>query len=244
MKKILSLIAFSVLMSIMQGVSQEAYAETITFNFEGIVSSVSDVGNVLGGAVMVGDSLTGSYSFDSLTPDTNPGNTGAGAYLPSGLSFEVGSITYVSDPPLDISTDLIFVTDQIVQDVYQVQFRSMQQTSGPALDPSMDVFFVQLLDNDGTFHPDDSLPLSPPPLDPYEVKRAILRTDDSSIVILAPLSSLTLQTDDTVVGGEFLSIDSTALILAGAQSFSWMIPVVLSVLGIGLFVVSRKSENS
>ena len=44
------------------------------------------------------------------------------------------------------------------------------------------------------------------------------------------------------VGGELLPIDSTALILAGAQSFSWMIPVVLSALGIGLFVVSRKSE--
>ncbi len=47
-----------------------------------------------------------------------------------------------------------------------------------------------------------------------------------------------------VVGGELLPIDSTALLLAGAQSFSWMIPVVLSVLGIGMFVVSRKSENS
>ena len=47
-----------------------------------------------------------------------------------------------------------------------------------------------------------------------------------------------------VVGGESLSIDSTALILAGAQSFSWMIPLVLSGIGIGLFVVSRKSENS
>jgi len=45
-----------------------------------------------------------------------------------------------------------------------------------------------------------------------------------------------------VVGGEFLPIETTSLILAGAQSFSWMIPVVLSVLGIGLFVVSRKSE--
>jgi len=48
--------------------------------------------------------------------------------------------------------------------------------------------------------------------------------------------------DDDVVGGEFLPIDATSLILAGAQSFSWMIPVILSVLGIGLFVVSRKSE--
>ena len=45
-----------------------------------------------------------------------------------------------------------------------------------------------------------------------------------------------------LVGGELLSIDSTALILAGAQSFSWMIPLMLSVLGIGLFVVTRKSK--
>jgi len=45
-----------------------------------------------------------------------------------------------------------------------------------------------------------------------------------------------------VVGGNLVPIDSTALLLAGAQTFSWMIPVVLSVLGIGLFVVSRKSE--
>jgi len=46
------------------------------------------------------------------------------------------------------------------------------------------------------------------------------------------------------VGGELIPIETTSLLLAGAQSFSWMIPVVLSVLGIGLFVVSRKSENS
>jgi len=44
------------------------------------------------------------------------------------------------------------------------------------------------------------------------------------------------------VGGNFVPLDTTALLLAGAQSFSWMIPVTLSVLGIGLFVVSRKSE--
>ena len=47
-----------------------------------------------------------------------------------------------------------------------------------------------------------------------------------------------------VVGGEIIPIDTTSLLLAGTQSFSWMIPVVLSVLGIGLLVVSRKSENS
>ena len=44
------------------------------------------------------------------------------------------------------------------------------------------------------------------------------------------------------IGGKIVPIDSAALLLAGVQSFSWMIPVVLSGIGIGLFVVSRKSE--
>jgi len=48
--------------------------------------------------------------------------------------------------------------------------------------------------------------------------------------------------DEPVVGGEFLPIETTSLLLAGAQTFSWMIPVILSGIGIGLFVVSRKSE--
>jgi len=47
-----------------------------------------------------------------------------------------------------------------------------------------------------------------------------------------------------VVGGELIPIETTSLILASAQTFSWMIPVILSGIGIGLFVVSRKSENS
>ncbi len=46
----------------------------------------------------------------------------------------------------------------------------------------------------------------------------------------------------SVIGGEIIPIESASLILAGAQSFSWMIPVILSGIGIGLFVVSRKSE--
>jgi len=48
--------------------------------------------------------------------------------------------------------------------------------------------------------------------------------------------------NNQVIGGEIIPIENTSLILAGAQSFSWMIPVVLSGIGIGLFVASRKSE--
>ena len=45
-----------------------------------------------------------------------------------------------------------------------------------------------------------------------------------------------------IVGGQLLRLDTTSLILAGAQTFSWMIPVILSAIGIGLFIASRKSE--
>jgi hypothetical protein len=51
-------------------------------------------------------------------------------------------------------------------------------------------------------------------------------------------------TSEVPVGGDTIKIDTTSLMVAGAQSFSWMIPVVLSGIGIGLFVVSRKSKNS
>jgi len=43
------------------------------------------------------------------------------------------------------------------------------------------------------------------------------------------------------IGGTFIPIDQTALLLAGVQSISmWMIPVILAGIGIGVFVIKRK----
>ena len=57
-----------------------------------------------------------------------------------------------------------------------------------------------------------------------------------SIFKIAPIS----QTDAVAVGGEILPLVTTSLLLSGAQTFSWMIPVVISVLGIGLVLVRRR----
>jgi len=46
------------------------------------------------------------------------------------------------------------------------------------------------------------------------------------------------------VGGRIIPIETTSLLLAGTQTFSWMIPVLLSAIGIGLFAVSKKPERS
>lgn len=49
---------------------------------------------------------------------------------------------------------------------------------------------------------------------------------------------------DVLVGGTLIPIDSSSLLLAGAQmSASWLIPVIVSSIGIGLVLV-RKSKNS
>lgn len=46
---------------------------------------------------------------------------------------------------------------------------------------------------------------------------------------------------DVIVGGEIIPLNTTALLLAGVQSVSmWMIPVVISGAGIGVFVISRR----
>lgn len=57
------------------------------------------------------------------------------------------------------------------------------------------------------------------------------------------IGGLTVSGKCTVVGGTLIPIDYTTLLIAGAQSTSWIIPLLLSGIGIGLFVSFRKSEN-
>ena len=46
---------------------------------------------------------------------------------------------------------------------------------------------------------------------------------------------------DVPIGGTFVPIDQSALLLAGVQSISmWMIPVVIAGIGIGIFVIKRR----
>jgi hypothetical protein len=48
-------------------------------------------------------------------------------------------------------------------------------------------------------------------------------------------------TPPDIVGGHGGPIDKTALLVTGAQlSASWMLPVLISAIGIGVFVVTRK----
>jgi len=51
-----------------------------------------------------------------------------------------------------------------------------------------------------------------------------------------------LQDQCVPVGGTYIPIDQSALLLAGVQSISmWMIPVVIAGIGIGVFVIKRRN---
>lgn len=72
---------------------------------------------------------------------------------------------------------------------------------------------------------------------------AILIIDEQQISIMSGEELSIEQYLSRLIGGKLLSIEATALINAGMQSLSWMIPITLSVLGIGLFVVSKKPRK-
>jgi len=66
-----------------------------------VVDYVGDPYNYLNGMVNVGDLITGTYTYDTNTPDSNPsshvGDHEHFAY-PCGFSLSVGGLDFTTDP--------------------------------------------------------------------------------------------------------------------------------------------------
>ena len=120
-------------------------------------------------------------------------------------------------------------------DVYEINRVNGQATllfngafvnnNGLAYDPDKDLFWA--IDFDGN-------------LFTFDPNNGFLRTTEVNGLTPHTALAYLVTPTQTAVGGELLPIETTSLLLAGAQTFSWMIPVVLSVLGIGLVLVKRK----
>jgi len=81
--------------------ARPAYAATITINFTAQVATVDDPSNVLGGAISVGDTITGTYKYDSTTSDSSD-EPDVGLYYhsspPYGLTINAGGFVFETDP--------------------------------------------------------------------------------------------------------------------------------------------------
>ncbi len=78
-----------------------ARAEFVTIHITAEVDHVGDPHNFFGGAIAVGDMISGTYTYDTATPDTSAsariGNYGH--YLaPAGVDLSVGGIQFKTDP--------------------------------------------------------------------------------------------------------------------------------------------------
>jgi len=79
----------------------------------------------------------------------------------------------------------------------------------------------------------------------YEVKIEIGRPNETcSLCPLQYIDNVIAEGDASMVGGEFLSIDSTALMLAGLQSSAiWMLPVLAGAAGVGAFYIKTRMNK-
>ncbi len=171
-------------------------ATIITFLFDAEVTAIGQVNSF--GGVLIGDTFSGSYTFDSTV-------TGTGAPGTKKYDFTGGSLGLTAQ----VGTESVVLTDYFIQiqnnisgpptDVYQVE-----GATGPA---QSDTFFrFVLFDTSGSVFSDESLPLTPPPLASFngennEVRKQFPTTTNPLTIFT--ITSLTL-----------IPEPSTALLLA------------------------------
>jgi hypothetical protein len=78
-----------------------SYGQLVTIQIEATVNYLDDYYNLLQGKVALGNTITGTYTYDTSTQDTDS-TPYIGAYfhysLPSGLSLTVNDLTFKSNP--------------------------------------------------------------------------------------------------------------------------------------------------
>ena len=230
MAKLLIAVVFSVLLLVPAGF-QEAFADNLSFDFTDPQGDVTNAPDILTVSVEF-DNITGDYTVIVTADPANPfvGNFVFNLNL---WNPDVDPVLIAPPPPEGFASAILSKTfnNHPSDTILIYSDTNLRLTSWGAGD--------QVLSwHDQNDHPGTGTQLfssGSVNFDFSSFRDEIF--DGPTTISLVPGNG-----DPQVIGGELIPIESTSLILAGAQTFSWMIPVVLSVLGIGLFVVSRKNE--
>ncbi len=117
----------SILAAALSLVGGAAQSSTLTFNFTGVVNSVD---SQLSSSFAVGDQITGSYTFDTNAPDTDPADPTVGLYN-SSLAYSVTAGSFTST-----GTGVVFnIFDNLVLAPNRLrdQYRVVLGTAGPSV---------------------------------------------------------------------------------------------------------------
>ena len=145
-----------------------AHSALIEIAIEAEITGVSDSGNLLEGNVNVGDIITGSYRYDSETPDSSPIDPIVGRYwcysIPYGISLNVGDLLFQADPASVEFLVLVVNNNSLGHDIYGVV-----SYNNHIVDKNLHVDSISftLKDYSGQALIDDNLPILPPQIEEY-----------------------------------------------------------------------------
>lgn len=149
-------------------VSTSVNAEMVTIKVSASVTYVDDIGNALNNQMNVGDVITGTYTFDTLTVDLEPAPemgkyefaTGVG-----GMSFVVNTLTMASNQNAPTGAYSIDILNYLGFDAYHVMsYDNLPLATGASLQEMS----INFYDPTGTAHNSDVLTNTAPDLARYE----------------------------------------------------------------------------
>ena len=140
--------------------SSDVRAGPVTWEFTGEITSLVDVDNLFGGAVGVGTRFSGFFTFESTTPDSEPGS-GRGTYTNAItlVGGQVGGFTFGGSSGSSNSITITKFSTHPQIDAYVAR----AGTNLLGVEETIN-FSLFLQDFTGVAFPNDSLPLSPPDL--------------------------------------------------------------------------------
>ena len=137
----------------------------ITMQLTAIVSTVDDPSSVLGGLVEVGDTITGTYTYDSTTEDTYPDTT-VGRYshssAPYGMFLEIDGYEFKTD--LNDVDFLVEIWNNSGSPAYDFYVVRSYNNAPLTLNVAVEYIFWQLEDETATAVSSTELTTSPPDL--------------------------------------------------------------------------------
>ena len=162
---------------------QRADATLITISIEAQVDYVEDLGNYLEGRISPGDIITGTYTYESATPDSSPLDPVVGHYYhyssPAGISLNVAGFTFASDPAnvefvVGVGNDGPSGDDGY----YLISYNNLPLSNSTVVDSIV----WQLDDATGTAFSSDALPTTAPNLDEWQENLLRLQADRGYII--------------------------------------------------------------
>ena len=142
-------------------------ADIIEIGLTAEVAVVDDWDGLLEGQIKVGDIITGSYIYDSDTPDLFPLNPRSGVYWhydpEYGISLSAGGFVFQTDP--SNVKFLVGIYNRTYDDGYLLRsYNNLPLSNGVEVDHIM----WDLRDYTGTALSSDALPTTPPVLEDWE----------------------------------------------------------------------------